>query len=82
MGSEHDRTEAGDVEFFGVRLKVNNPHLAALLNSSVTEDVQVIAGRAKDVFSGENRPASAAGTVTEREDRDADPSTWGLSDLM
>ena len=42
----------GELEFFGVKLKVNNPRLAALLNSDVTEDVQVIGRRARDVFAG------------------------------
>jgi|GEM_PF-2825192 len=43
-----------EVEFFGVKLKVRNPHLAALLNSSVHEDVQVIGRRARDVFGGDD----------------------------
>jgi len=42
--------ESSDVEFFGVRLKVRNPRLAALLNSNVNEDVQVIGRRARDAF--------------------------------
>jgi hypothetical protein len=45
----------GGVEFFGVKLRVNNPHLAALLNSSVSDDVQVIGRRARDVFVGDGR---------------------------
>ena len=45
-----DEAESGEVEFFGVKLKVRNPHLAALLNSSVHEDVQVIGRRARDAF--------------------------------
>jgi hypothetical protein len=45
----------GSVEFFGVRLKVSNPHLAALLNSSVSDDVQVIGQRARDAFAGDSR---------------------------
>jgi hypothetical protein len=45
-----DETESSDVEFFGVKLRVRNPHLAALLNSSVNEDVQVIGRRARDAF--------------------------------
>ena len=47
----------GGVEFFGVKLRVNNPHLAALLNSSVHEDVQVIGRRARDAFAGDSRAA-------------------------
>jgi hypothetical protein len=44
--------EYGEVEFFGVKLKVRNPRLAALLNSDVTEDVQVVGRRARDAVSG------------------------------
>ena len=40
-----------ELEFFGVKLKVKNSRLAELLNSSVTEDVQVIGARARDVFA-------------------------------
>jgi hypothetical protein len=47
----------GNVEFFGVKLKVNNPRLAALLNSSVSDDVQVIGRRARDAFAGDSRAA-------------------------
>jgi hypothetical protein len=47
----------GSVEFFGVKLTVNNPHLAALLNSSVGDNVQVIGGRAHDPFAGDSRVA-------------------------
>lgn len=47
----------GSVEFFGVRLKVNNPHLAALLNSSVSDNVQVIGWRARDAFAASRRVA-------------------------
>lgn len=45
-------TDGSDLEFFGVKLKVNNPRLAALLNSDVTEDVQVIGRRAREALSG------------------------------
>ncbi len=50
------RTQASDgseLEFFGVKLKVKNPHLAALLNSDVHEDVQVIGQRAREAFRGD-----------------------------
>lgn len=47
----------GSVDFFGVELKVNNPRLAALLNSSVRDDVQVIGQRARDAFVGDSRAA-------------------------
>lgn len=50
--SSADASEGGELEFFGVKLKVRNPHLAALLNSSVHEDVQVIGRRARDAFGG------------------------------
>jgi hypothetical protein len=47
----------GSVEFFGVKLKVNNPRLAALLNSNVNDDVQVIGRRARDAYAGDSRAA-------------------------
>jgi hypothetical protein len=50
--ADGDPHENGELEFFGVKLKVRNPRLAALLNSSVSEDVQVIGARARDAFSG------------------------------
>jgi hypothetical protein len=50
--ADGDPRENGELEFFGVKLKVKNPRLAALLNSSVSEDVQVIGARAREVFSG------------------------------
>ncbi len=52
-----DMRQTSDIDFFGVRLKVNNPRLAALLNSSVTDDVQVVGRRARDVVAPEVRPA-------------------------
>jgi hypothetical protein len=55
VGETSDRP--GSVEFFGVKLKVHNPHLAALLNSSVSDDVQVIGRRARDAFAGDSRAA-------------------------
>ena len=58
--STRQTTGSGSVEFFGVKLKVNNPHLAALLNSSVSDDVQVIGRRARDVFAGDS-PGDARG---------------------
>jgi hypothetical protein len=62
----------GSVEFFGVKLKVNNPHLVALLNSSVSDDVQVIGGRARDAFAGDGR---AACEDVHRRTLNADDST-------
>ena len=50
--TEGDLQENGELEFFGVKLKVKNPRLAALLNSSVNEDVQVIGTRAREAFTG------------------------------
>jgi len=54
-----DETSDGpsSVEFFGVKLKVNNPRLAALLNSSVSDDVQVVGQRARVAFTGDGRGA-------------------------
>jgi len=55
MAGDETSYGPGSVEFFGVKLKVNNPHLAALLNSSVSDDVQVIGRRARDAFAGDGR---------------------------
>ena len=41
-----------------MKLKVNDPRLAALLNSSVNDDVQVIGRRARAAFAGDNRAAN------------------------
>lgn len=43
--------EQPDVEFFGVKLKVANPRLATLLNSSVNENVVVIGRRTIDLLA-------------------------------
>ncbi len=48
-------TSDGEVEFFGVHIKVKNPRLAALLNSTVTDDVVVVGKRARDLVSAEER---------------------------
>ena len=61
-GIDNEKTEE-DVEFFGVNLKVNNPRLAALLNSDVTEEVQVIGRRARDVFVAERGEIDRDGSV-------------------
>ena len=50
--AESDPRENGELEFFGVKLKVKNPRLAALLNSSVNEDVHVVGARARGALSG------------------------------
>lgn len=57
MTRDSDNSRHNDVEFFGVKLKVKSPHLAALLNSSVTDDVEVIGRRALDAIAGEARAA-------------------------
>ena len=64
--------ESSEVEFFGVKLKVRNPHLAALLNSSVHEDVQVIGRRARDAFGADDD--GCAERDVQRRSPDADGS--------
>jgi hypothetical protein len=49
--TDDDSSHGNELEFFGVKLKVKDARLAELLNSSVTEDVQVIGARARDVFA-------------------------------
>lgn len=46
-----DDMDQPDVEFFGVKLKVSNPRLATLLNSSVNENVVVIGRRTADLLA-------------------------------
>lgn len=41
----------GEIEFFGVKLKVDDPRLAALLNSDVTDDVQIVGRRVREALS-------------------------------
>ena len=67
-----DARPTSDVDFFGVKLKVNNPRLAALLNSSVTDDVQVVGRRARDVVAPEARPAQTASRPAVAEDAAGD----------
>lgn len=55
MDRDAEKPQPSSVEFFGVKLKVNNPRLAALLNSSVNEDVQVIGHRARSAFAADSR---------------------------
>jgi len=43
---------SGSVELLGVKLEVHNLHLAALLNSSVSDDVQVSGWRAREALAG------------------------------
>lgn len=52
QASSTEAQESDELEFFGVKLTVRNPHLVALLNSNVNEDVQVIGRRARDAFGG------------------------------
>jgi len=61
-----DPAHGNELEFFGVKLKVKNARLAELLNSSVTEDVQVIGARARDVFATPEDEARAEHDVEER----------------
>ena len=56
QAADADSPEKGELEFFGVKLKVRNPRLAALLNSDVNDDVQVIGRRALDAFSVADDP--------------------------
>jgi hypothetical protein len=70
---------AGEVEFFGVKLKVNNPRLAALLNSDVTDEVTVVVQRARGVFAADEPDAAdasgdAADALVEQTIADAAPA--------
>lgn len=68
-------TTGGDeIEFFGVKLRVNDPRLAALLDSDVTEDVQVVGRRAREALSRDD-DARAQRDVEQRLRRDDEPVT-------
>ena len=64
--TDGEPAQGSELEFFGVKLKVKNARLAELLNSSVTEDVQVIGARARDVFATPEDEARAEHDVEER----------------
>jgi len=49
--TDHGDSDERGVEFFGARLKVNSPRLAALLNSSVSEDVTLIGRRTIELLA-------------------------------
>ena len=61
-------TDGSELEFFGIKLKVKDPQLAALLNSDVHDDVQVIGRRARDVLMpGEDARAERDDAGAERD---------------
>lgn len=69
--------EGAEVEFFGARIKVRSAHLAALLNSDLTEDVVVVGKRAVDLVAGDIEDVEPdvvlrqhTGPVTADEDED------------
>lgn len=53
LESELMAEDSSEVEFFGIRIKVKDPRLAALLNSDVTDDVRVVVERARGAPDGE-----------------------------
>lgn len=53
LESELMAEDSSEVEFFGIRIKVKDPRLAALLNSDVTDDVRVVVERARGATDGE-----------------------------
>lgn len=58
-------SDGSELEFYGVKLKVNNPRLAALLSSDATDDVQVVGRRAREALAGQD-DAGAERAVAER----------------
>lgn len=61
-GPEVSEGPADNVEFFGVKLKVHNPRLAALLNRDVTNDLVVIGQKTRDLMvAAEDEAESGAG---------------------
>jgi hypothetical protein len=65
--SELMAEDSSDVEFFGIRIKVKDPRLAALLNSDVTDNVVVVAKRARGVVDDEADQLAAFDIAGEEE---------------
>lgn len=62
--------EDNDLEFFGVTIKCKSAHLAALLNSRITEDVVIVGKRAMDVLGTDSQAdESYADSRSEAEER-------------
>ena len=53
--------QQGEVNFFGIKINVKNPKLAAVLNSSVTDDVATVAERVRTAEEAKSALAPAAG---------------------
>ena len=68
---------AGEVEFFGVKLKVSNPGLAALLNSDVTDEITVVVRRARGVLAADDVAAAAPGASGDVADARLE---WAIAD--
>jgi len=45
---------SAEVEFFGIRIRVRDPRLAALLNSDITDDVVVVAKRTAELLGDDD----------------------------
>jgi hypothetical protein len=67
LESELMAEDASDVEFFGIRIKVKDPRLAALLNSDVTDDVRVVVERARGANEDEADQLAAFDSAGEEE---------------
>lgn len=55
--------QQGEVNFFGIKIHVKNPKLAAVLNSSVTDDVATVAERVRTAEDARRATASTAGSA-------------------
>ena len=51
MSEAVDNADRAEVEFFGIKLKVNSDRLATLLNSSVNDNVVVVGRRTRDLLA-------------------------------
>ncbi|HOT23407.1 MAG TPA: hypothetical protein PLB30_02090 [Thermoleophilia bacterium] len=78
MSSADDQASGSgqnEIDFFGMKLKVANPRLAALLNSDVNESVVVIGRRTFDLLAGAGQedglepPDDVAGHADEAQAR-------------
>jgi hypothetical protein len=67
-----DMGDNDSLEFFGVTIKCKSAHLAALLNSNVTEDVVVVGGRARDLLTADLRGADSGSRARSEDQERAD----------
>jgi hypothetical protein len=72
--------EEANIEFFGCKIKCRSPHLAALLNSDVNENVVVVGQRAAEVLNSEVMTIGGHGTRID--DEEAEECLGALAEVI